>query len=539
MHEVLVLVMRYARGTWRYRWWMLGVAWAVCLVGWTIVARMPDQFQASARVYVDTSSVLRPYLKGLALNTSDTERKIFLMTRTLLSRPNLEKVMRMTDLDLRAVTEEDKDKIIDELKRKLRFQGTRRANLYTIRYRDESPDLAKLVVKSLLTIFMEGNLGEVRKDQDSARQFIAKQIEEYERQIRDTKERLVRFKQKNMDLLPNEKEGYYTRLRNLRNKHDKAKLELSIVEDQLDVVRRQLEGEDPTLGLNPNATATAGPAIRIDTSSFDRRIQTASARLDDLLLKYTERHPDVITSRKALSSLEAERRQFIAEAKKAYAAGTADETMGIDVDQNPVYQQLRINQAKLEAELSAKRRMLGEYAERMETLEGSLDKVLMLESQQRDLIRTLESAKKNHSVLTSRMESAELGRKADSSTEQVRFRVIDPPRAPAKPSGPNRVFLSTGVLIAGLGAGLALAFLMSQLRPTYDERQMMSDSLGLPVLGSVNMVWTSDQIRARKVRNVSFVFTLTALLIVFGTVLALYQFNIDLLPRLAQSLNFN
>jgi len=531
--------MRYARGTWRYRWWMLGVAWAVCLVGWTIVARMPDQYQASARVYVDTSSVLAPYLKGLALNTSNTNRKIFLMTRTLLSRPNLEKVMRMTDLDLRAVTEEDKDEIIAELKKKLRFQGTRRANLYTIRYQDNSPELAKLVVKSLLTIFMEGNLGEVRKDQDSARQFIEKQIREYERQILDTKEELARFKQKNMDFLPNEKQGYYSRLRDLRNKHEKAKLELSIVEDQLEVVRRQLEGEDPTLGLNPNAAPSQGPAIRIDTSSFDKRIQAANVRLDNLLLKYTERHPDVITSRKALAALQAERKQFIAEAKAAYRAGTADETMGIDVDRNPVYQQIRINQSKLESELSAKRRLLGEYAERIETLEGSLDKMLALENQHGELVRTLNSAKKNHSVLLTRLEQSDLGRKADSNTEQVRFRVIDPPRVPAKPSGPNRVFLSAGVLIAALGAGLALAFLMSQLRPTYDERQMMSDSLGLPVLGSVNMVWTSDQISARKVRNVSFVFTLTGLLMVFGTVLALYQFNIDLLPRLAQSLNFN
>jgi polysaccharide chain length determinant protein (PEP-CTERM system associated) len=257
------------------------------------------------------------------------------------------------------------------------------------------------------------------------------------------------------------------------------------------------------------------------------------------LLKYTERHPDVITSRKALASLEAERKQFVGEAKRAFAAGTADETMGIDVDRNPVYQQMRINQAKLESELSAKRRLMGDYAERIKTLEDSLDKVLVLESEHQELNRTLESANKNHAVLVSRLESAELGRKADSSSEQVRFRVIDPPRVPAKPSGPNRVFLSTGVLIAALGVGLALSFLMSQLRPTYDERQMMSDSLGLPVLGSVNMVWTSDQIRARKVRNVSFVFTLTGLLVVFATVLALYQFDIDLLPRLAQSLKFN
>lgn len=537
MHDVVVQLMRYARGAWRFRWWMLGVAWAVCLVGWIIVARLPDQFQASARVYVDTSSVLAPYLKGLAMNTSDAQRKIFLMTRTLLSRPNLEKVMRMTDLDLRAVTAEDKEELLDELKKKLKFGGTRRENLYTIRYEDESPDLAKLVVKSLLTIFMEGNLGEVRKDQDSARQFIEKQILEYERLIRDTEEKLVRFKQENMGLLPTEKEGYYARVRKLKNNLEKAKLDMKLTEDQLQVVRRQVEGESPTFGINPNLNAATSPAIRVNTSEYDGRIKVIKLRLDELLVKYTERHPDVTALKKKLVSLEAERKAFVANAKKAYVEGTADESMGIDVERNPVFQQMRINQAELEAKLSTKRRMVAEYTEQIEQLEGSLDKVLALENEHRELQRTLANTKKNHSVLLGRMESADLGRKADTSAERVRFRVIDPPRAPVKPSGPNRVLLSTGVLLAGLVMGLALAFLMSQVRPTYDERQMMSDTLGLPVLGSVNMVWTSDQIRARKVRNVSFVFTLTGLLIVFGTVLALYQFNIDLLPRLAQSLN--
>ena len=115
MHDVVVLLLRYARGTWRFRWWMLGVAWVVCVVGWSIVAKLPDQFEASARVYVDTSSVLRPLLKGIAINTGDTQQKIFMMTRTLLSRPNLEKVMRMTDLDLQATTEADKEAIVDDL----------------------------------------------------------------------------------------------------------------------------------------------------------------------------------------------------------------------------------------------------------------------------------------------------------------------------------------------------------------------------------------------------------------------------------------
>lgn len=533
MHDLVVLFLRYARGTWRFRWWMLGIAWSISVVGWSVVAKMPDRFSASARVYVDTTSVLQPLLRGIAINTGDTQQKIFLMTRTLLSRPNLEKVMRMTDLDLQATTEQDKEQLLDEVKKKIRFLGTSRENLYTISYEDESPDLAKLVVKSLLTIFMESNLGEVRKDQDTAAQFLEQQKAEYERRMRELESELTRFKQRNLMLLPEGSDGYYERIRDGKKKIEQTKLEISMLEERLETTRRQVEGEEPSFGFGPPSPEQA---LRVDTGDIDRRIQAAKLRLDELTVKYTERHPDVVQTRKSVDDLIAERSAIIAEAQRN-APRTASGAPAYDIDANPVYQQMRLSIAQLEADLAAKRRLLAEFESQVAELEGSIDKMLALEAERRDLQSDYQIAKKNHAVLETRLESARLGRKADNSSDNVRFRVVDPPRAPTVPSGPNRVMLSSAVLVGALLAGFGVAFLMSQFRPTFDERQMLSETLELPVLGSVNMVWTSDQIRARKVRNVSFVLTLSGLLLTFGVVLALYQFNLDLLPRLAQTLN--
>jgi polysaccharide chain length determinant protein (PEP-CTERM system associated) len=531
MHEIVVLLLRYARGTWRFRWWMLGIAWAVSVVGWSIVAKMPDQYMASARVFVDTTSVLRPLLQGIAINTGDTGQKIFLMTRTLLSRPNLEKVMRMTDLDLQATTDADKDEIIEKLKENIRFSGTSRENLYTISYEDDSPELAKLIVKSLLTIFMESNLGEVRKDQDSATQFLEQQKAKYERRMRELETELSRFKQRNVGLLPEGSGGYYDRIRDGKQQIEAIKVELSVLEERLETTRRQVEGEEPSFGLGPPTEAAVGA----DTAEIDGRIRAMQMRLDELNVKYTDRHPDVIQTTKAIDELKNDRAAIVAAARREASASGA--TNAYNIDKNPIYQQMRISMASLEADVAAKKRLLAEHETKVAELEGSIDKVLALEAERRDLLSDYEIVKKNHGVLETRLESAKLGRKADSTSDNVRFRVVDPPRAPAEPSGPNRVLFSSAVLAAGLLLGFGVAFLMSQFRPTFDERQMLSDSIGVPVLGSVNMVWTSDQVRARKVRNVSFVLTLSGLLLTFGVVLALYQFNIGLLPRLAQSLN--
>ncbi len=531
MHEIVTLVLRYVRGTWRFRWWMLGIAWAVSILGWSVVAKLPDQYEASARVYVDTTSVLRPLLQGIAINTGDTNQKIFLMTRTLLSRPNLEKVMRMTDLDLQATTDAEKDELVQELKDGIKFYGTSRENLYTITYESDSPDLAKLVVKSLLTIFMESNLGEARKDQDSATQFLEQQKAEYERRMRELENELTRFKQRNLTLLPEGSGGYYDRIREGKQQIEALKLELSVLDERLETTRRQVEGEEPSFGLGP----TPSLEITADTAEIDARIRSMQSSLDALNVKYTERHPDVVQTKKAINELKKERAALIAEAeRKARNDPNGGE---YNIDKNPIYQQMRLSMASLEADAAAKRRLLEEHESRLAELEGSIDTVLALEAERRELLSDYEIVQKNHEILESRLESAKLGRKADSTSDNVRFRIVDPPRVPTIPSGPNRVLMSSVVLGVGLLIGFGVAFLVSQFRPTFDERQMLSDTLGIPVLGSVNMVWTTDQVRARKVRNVSFVLTLSGLLLSFGIVLALYQFNIELLPRLAQSLN--
>ena len=535
MYDVVQLLLRYVRGIWQYRWWMLGVAWTIALIGWILVARMPDQFQASARVYVDTSSVLQPYLQGLAIRQSDTQRKIFLMTRTLLSRPNLEKVMRITDLDLQAKTPEEKEKLLDELRENIEFAGTSRENLYTIQYQDESADLAKLVVKSLLTIFMEGNLGEARKSQDSAAQFLEQQIEDYERRIREAQETLIRFKQRNIDLLPNEQGGYYQRVRELQARAAEAELDLRVQEDRLTASKAYLGGEEPTFGLGPPPKANL--EAKVDTSTFDRRIANMEMRLDDLLVKYTDRHPDIISTKKGLEELKTQKDDFVAEQLRTMTPQEASQ--GYDVGGNSFYQEMQISVAKLEADVAGKRRILDEYKAQLADLESKLDKSVDLERRQAELVQSIAAMKKNQTDLSTRLEQARLGREADTNSESVQFRVIDPPRVPLKPSGPNRVLFSSAVLIIGLAFGVALAFLMSQLRPTFDERQMLNESLGLPVLGSVNMVWTSEQVSARRVRNATYIVSFTSLLLTFGVVLALYQFDINVLPRLAQSLNLS
>jgi polysaccharide chain length determinant protein (PEP-CTERM system associated) len=390
--------------------------------------------------------------------------------------------------------------------------------------------VAKLVVKSLLTLFMESNLGEARADQDSATQFLERQIAEYARRMREMEANITRFKQRNLGYLPNETGGYYERIRNLRQQQEQAALDLKIAEDRATALGARLEGEEPMIGL--------GPQVRerdIQTAGIDARISAAESRLDEMLLRYTEQHPDVIATRVMIEDLQRQKRQEIAQGRRELANLPNFQ----ESNESPYIQQLRLSLSQAEAEIAAKRVLVEEYDSRAKALTDDIERVLRVEAEQNQLNQDYRVLKKNHDAMVARLEAAKLARRADSSSDTVQFRVIDPPFVPSNPSGPPRVLLSAAVLFFGLGAGFAVALLISQVRPTFDDRQVLNEGLGLPVLGSVNMVWTADQIRARKTRNLSFVVSLSVLVGAFGVVLLLHQMNLNLLGRLSQAIGVN
>ena len=99
---------------WRHKWLGVAAAWLVCTAGWIGVSLIPTKYDSSARVYLNADPLLTPLLKGLAADTDPT-RQLDFMQRTLLSRPNLEQLVRLTDLDIGINTPEEKETLFKRL----------------------------------------------------------------------------------------------------------------------------------------------------------------------------------------------------------------------------------------------------------------------------------------------------------------------------------------------------------------------------------------------------------------------------------------
>jgi len=511
MNDAIAQLMTYIRGAWRYRWYIHLIAWPVCIAGWLFVHYLPDQYEASTRVRVDTDSVLAPLLQGLAVRV-DVKQQIRMMTRTLKSRPNLEKVLAMTDYDINLKTPEEEEKAINRLDKLIDISGNAKQNLYTITYVNKDPQQAKKVVESLLTIFVETTLGDSRKDTDSAQVFLNNQIAEYEQRLLAAEDRLKEFKRKNVGTMPTEGKGYYQRLQEETSILEQAKLALREETNRRDELKRQQLGEEPTFGIMPEVVQQRENLLN---SALTLRINGLQSKLDELSLVYTDTHPDVVAIKRKIRILQEERSKEL--------AGLPDTTRlqsASNINANPVYQRLKIALGEAEASVAALEVRVREYQRRTNNLKNKVDTIPRVEAELARLNRDYKVNQTNYETLVARRESAKISEQAQQSSDTVKFKVIDPPRVPLSPVGPNRLLLNTAVLIGSLVIGCFFAVFLSQIKPTFEHRSTVMEVVGLPVLGSVSMVWSQRQRVKNKIEAISFGLVFVILILIYGANIA-------------------
>ena len=514
MDELLQHALVYLRAMWHRRWIGLAAAWIVAIIGVAVAFRIPERFEASARVYVDTQSLLRPVMTGLAIQPN-LDQQVALMSRTLISRPNVEKLVRMADLDLGVRSNAEREELIDNLLKTLQLGGNVSNNLYVISYRDSNPQQAKNVVQSLLTIFVESSLGDKRQDTRGAVKFLDEQIRRYEQNLQQSENRLKEFKLKYMGV-PGQSGGqpgqdFFGKMAKLGDDIANARLELRAAEESRDSYKRELAGEAPTLlPEGPGAVApTASPAI-------DARIAAQRAKLDELLRNFTDQHPDVLGTRRVIAALEEQRKEDVQ--ARAKAAGVSAKPVE-SLDRNPVFQQMRVSLADAEANVASLRARLSAYETQYERLRASARMVPEVEAEFTQLNRDYDVQRKTYGDLLARREAATMGVDVQD-TGGTQFRVIDPPRVAPQPVPPTRMALLEIAFAVALGAGLLASFVASELMPTFHDARTLRSVTERPLLGMVSML-PNESVRRKQLRSiVMFAGGLSGLIASFTAVLA-------------------
>jgi polysaccharide chain length determinant protein (PEP-CTERM system associated) len=507
MQQHLAVIQAQLRDIWRYRWYAVGFSWIVCVIGWIVVSFIPGRYQVTSRIYVDTQSILRPLLTGMTAQPN-VDQQITMMTRTLMSRPNIEHIVEKSGLANTVSSSAEKDRLIDRLSKDIELKTTDVENLYRISYVDRSPEKAKAVVESLVQLLMEGNKDEKLKDTGQARRFLDDQIAAYEQKLAKAENTLREFKQRNLGYAPGQ--DFSSKLTETAANLAAARLQLREAENSRNALRQQLPTHDLVMANGP---IVASPDI-------EARLQVVRRNLDTLRQTFTEQHPDVAGAKRILEQLEEQRRQEVASGQR----GTAD------MNESPGLQNLRLAYAQADATVASLRVRVSEYESRHAAMKAAASHAPLIDAEYAQLNRDYEVNKQSYEKLLHRRESAKMTQDIDSTAGLSEFRVVDPPRVPMAPTWPNRLLLNAIVLLVAVAGGLALAWGMGQLRPTFTDRRTLREATGLTILGMVTKVRSDMELAQRRRSLVAWTGAYAMLLAVFGALLASHLVAMRAIP---------
>ena len=471
VQELFADIEIYLRMVWRYRWMALSFAMIVSLIGWGVVAVLPNVYRVKATVQVDRSSMLQALLKGIMVESDLARETAGLMKETMLVKPNLEFIAQKSGLSKGADTPEKLDLLVERLATRIEISPTPdRPSVYTVTYEHSNPAIAQRVVAALLDRFQDTILTVTRKDLDNSKRFVDEQIEQYHLKMEAAEQEIREFKEAHLDVLEDGR-TYYARLEDSKNQYKAAILELQEAENEVSAIRAE-----ERLATAANQGRRGGQPPR----PIDLRIAELEKALADFRVKFTEQHPDVIITKRALEEWQARKSRELQEGSGT-VTGEGSDAWSLD----PAYQARQSQLTRAEAKAAGLRSRVEEYKRRVAQLQESVNTVPGMEVELAKLNREYNIQRANYRTLVMRRESALVADRLEHASEG-KLEILEAPRRPLHPVSPRRILLNTVVLVLGMGAGVGLVLLVSQMHPVIYSRRDLLRVAALPVLGTVS-----------------------------------------------------
>jgi polysaccharide chain length determinant protein (PEP-CTERM system associated) len=240
------------------------------------------------------------------------------------------------------------------------------------------------------------------------------------------------------------------------------------------------------------------------------------AKLDELLLKYTDKHPDVIATRATLDELKKRRVTELESLRRGDANAVASSGAG----NNPVYQSMQLELNKVDVEIAALRREVAQHQGSVAELRQRLNSAPQVEAEFQQLNRDYDVNKAQYTALLESYQKARLGERADNAGS-VRFEVALPPTSPVTPVWPRRTLWLAQIWLASLAVGAGLAYGLHTLKPIISSARAINALTSFPVLGVVSAAFPRRERKEFWRRLLSFSAAVSCLLVLFVIVLVL------------------
>lgn len=504
MQDIANELLEQLRSATRFRGYGLAATATLLMIGAAAVLVMPDRYEARAQVYVHTQSVLAPLLQGIAV-APDTGNQAQLVRRAMISRPVLEAVANDTGLFEGLKTSQDRDSVLHSLEKDIDISLDRELGYYTITYGHDDPRAAFGVVKAMTDALVSGSTSADQSNSASAAAFLQQQVDEYAKRLADYDARLATFKQENLALMPDNRGDNFARLQQEKAALERAQSDLAVARSQRTELRRKIAG---------TAQSTSGQPAEMPSyaqmqaaSAIDAQIAQSTRDLEAALLRFTDKHPDVLALRDTIARLQERRRREVGSVGPVSVEGREG---GASID--GVVQNLQMQLNSTDVQIAALEAQATEAGRRIAALQRTVAAAPEVEAAYSSLTRDYDVTRQQYQQLLQRLEIARVSRDVDKDPES-KFRIVEPPTIPSKPVGLGRRVLLSAVLVLSVAAGVGVAVALSLLAPVFVAKRQLQEMIGLPVIGAIREMLTDEEEARRRFQGRRFAAAAVTLLL--------------------------
>jgi polysaccharide chain length determinant protein (PEP-CTERM system associated) len=457
---------------WNRRWLALAVAWGVCILGWLVVAMIPNKYESKALIQVQTQSILS---NQVGINQQDQRKSIQQLQQTLTSSTNLEKVVRETALGATVASDAEMAGKIEGLRANIEVKAEQ-DDFFAIAAKQPSGKLARDVVQKLIDVAEEDNIAGDRKETSQTLRFLDAQIEARQKELQEVEARRVAYETQNLGLLPG--------VGSVSQRMESSRAELGQIESQLVQASSALAALNGQLAGTPSTLNT--PSFGGGGGGAPSALGQAQGELASMRARgFTDSHPDVIAMKNQIAALRS-------------AGGGGSTGGGSYKSPNPAYSSLQSMRAERQASVTALQARKGAIQADMSQLAAKQTAEPGVAAEYQRINRDHDGLKSQYDKLLADRDNIRLRGQVEAQTDAVQFKVVKTPSLSNVPAAPNRPLLLAAVLIAGIGAGVGTAFALGHLQTSYPTAAKLERASGLPVIGSISQMLTSAERTARK-----------------------------------------
>ncbi|MGB3796073.1 MAG: XrtA system polysaccharide chain length determinant [Alteraurantiacibacter sp.] len=477
MNQLLEELRAGAWAIWNRRWLALAIAWGICLLGWLVVALIPNTYESETRIFVQLDDVLA---EQIGIGAGSRARDIDRIRQTLVSSVNLEKIVRSTRIGDSVRSPTEMERAIEALTKDVEVVSVGE-NIFEISAKSgrsdlsdtQNAELAQVIAQRMIEIFRQENLGGARGEMQDSIEFLNQQLAQREGELEAAEERRLAFESANPDLIGGAQA--------IANQLTATRAALRSVESDLAASQGALAALDGQIASTPRTIITPGSGgPQASLAQAEASVVAMEAR------GLTNEHPDMVAARRTVANLR----------QQAQAAGTQGGST------NPAYSTLQSMRVERMSNVQSLQSRAAALRAEIASITASQMREPGAAAEAQRISRDYDVLREQYDQLLQDREELRLRGQVENERSAVQFEVVDPPTTPRVPASPNRPLLLLGVLIVGVGAGGSIAFALGKLGSTFATASQLERNFGLPVIGTISHTFTEAgrDLRAKRLR---------------------------------------